>query len=54
VDPTDLPDISSWKYKDGILKNMGTVVGEFNTSRGLRPNKILIHGPPASGKSKLA
>jgi hypothetical protein len=33
---------------------MGAIVGEFNTSRGLKPNKIFIHGTPASGKSKLA
>lgn len=37
-----------------MVKNIGAIVGEFNTSRGLKPNKILIHGTPVSGKSKLA
>lgn len=54
IDPKSLPAISAWKYRDGLAKNIGRVVGEFNQSRGLKPNKILIHGTPASGKSKLA
>jgi len=37
-----------------MVKSIGAIVGEFNTSRGLKPNKILIHGTPVSGKSKLA
>jgi hypothetical protein len=49
-----LPKIASWRYKEGFKKNIGSIVGEFNTSRGLKPNKILIYGTPASGKSKLA
>jgi adenylate kinase len=54
IDPKSLPAISAWKYKEGLAKHIGSVVGEFNTSRGLKPNKILIHGTPAAGKSKLA
>ena len=54
VDPSSLPKISAWKYRGGLIANMGAVVGEFNNSRGLRPNKIIIHGPPVSGKSQLA
>ena len=54
IDPKSLPKISTWKYRGGIIANMGGVVGEFNTSRGLKPNKIVIHGAPASGKSQLA
>ena len=49
-----MPGISSWKFKEGFGKNIGSIVGEFNTSRGLKPNKILIYGTPASGKSKIA
>ena len=54
LDPKSLPKISTWKSRGGIVANIGTVVGEFNTSRGLKPNKIVIHGAPASGKSQLA
>ena len=54
VDPKSLPKISTWKYRGGLVVNMGAVVGEFNSSRGLKPNKIVIHGVPASGKSQLA
>jgi adenylate kinase len=54
IDGKSLSPISAWKYREGLAKNIGNVVGEFNESRGLKPNKILIHGTPASGKSKLA
>jgi len=54
IEPKSLPKLSAWKFKGGLIHNLGAVVGEFNSRRGLRPNKILIHGGPASGKSKLA
>jgi len=42
-----------WWCKDGIRKNLRKVVDEFNTFRGLKPLKLFISGPPASGKSQL-
>jgi len=40
-----------WHCKKGIPKNMLMLNNEFNTYRKLKPVKILITGPPASGKS---
>ena len=42
-----------WWCRDGLRKNIRKVVDEFNTFRGLKPLKLFIAGPPASGKSKL-
>ena len=41
-----------WHCKSGLAANIQTVKNEFCKERGLKPNKILITGPPASGKSK--
>jgi len=34
-----------------MVKNIRLIIDEFNKFRGLRPNKILINGPPVSGKT---
>ena len=34
-----------------MVKNIPLIIDEFNKFRGLRPNKILINGPPVSGKT---
>ena len=43
-----------WHWEKGIFKNALSLNVEFNESRGLRPVKILITGPPAWGKSYYA
>jgi len=40
-----------WHCKQGLQQNIKTVTEEFNKKRGLKPIKIFIAGPPASGKS---
>ena len=40
-----------WHCQKGIIKNVLMLNKEFNDTRGLRPVKILISGPPACGKS---
>ena len=40
-----------WHCKDGLAKNIQSVKEEFCRERGLKPIKIFITGPPASGKS---
>lgn len=44
----------AWHCEKGIPKNALALNVEFNQNRGLRPVKILITGPPASGKSYYA
>eukprot|EP00929_Paragymnodinium_shiwhaense_P123166 TRINITY_DN9667_c0_g1_i1.p1 TRINITY_DN9667_c0_g1~~TRINITY_DN9667_c0_g1_i1.p1 ORF type:complete len:750 (+),score=273.97 TRINITY_DN9667_c0_g1_i1:181-2430(+) len=41
-------------YKKGLLANLQTVAEEFCKERKLRPIRVLIAGPPASGKTTLA
>lgn len=43
-----------WHCQKGIIKNMLALNNEFNENRSLKPVKILITGPPASGKSHYA
>lgn len=40
-----------WHCKEGIAENIQVLNDEFNQYRGLKPMKIFINGPPASGKS---
>jgi adenylate kinase len=44
------PDFN-WHCKDGLAVNIQKVKEEFCKKRGLKPVKILITGPPGSGKS---
>ena len=48
------PSLNEWHCQEGILKNFESIVSEFNTYRGLKPNKIVVNGPPVAGKSKIA
>ena len=43
-----------WHCKEGLVSNIKKLIDEFNLFRGLRPNRILIQGPPGSGKSFFA
>ncbi|CAD5122064.1 DgyrCDS10516 [Dimorphilus gyrociliatus] len=43
-----------WASETGILENIDTIVREYRESRALQPLRILIHGPPCSGKSTIA
>lgn len=43
-----------WHCKSGLAENIQLVKEEFCKERGLKPFKIIITGPPASGKSHYA
>lgn len=43
-----------WKNELNLAENMTNIVSEFRKSRNLKPLRILLHGPPAVGKSRLA
>lgn len=44
----------SWRSEMNLVENIEAIVEEFKTNRNLEPLKIVIHGPPCSGKTKLA
>lgn len=43
-----------WHTEKGIIKKIDVLNKEFNQFRGLNPVKIMISGPPASGKTFYA
>ncbi|KXS22159.1 P-loop containing nucleoside triphosphate hydrolase protein [Gonapodya prolifera JEL478] len=55
MDPGKAKEMSfEWKYESGIVENMPLLVQEYKDARGLWPLKIVVHGPPASGKTTVA
>ncbi|XP_012326692.2 adenylate kinase 7 [Aotus nancymaae] len=43
-----------WAAQTGFVENINNILKEYKQSRGLRPIKICILGPPAVGKSSIA
>ncbi|KAL3289002.1 hypothetical protein HHI36_003445 [Cryptolaemus montrouzieri] len=43
-----------WSSEMNLVENIEDIVDEFKVARNLHPLKILIHGPPCCGKTKLA
>ncbi|GJQ87854.1 hypothetical protein Trydic_g1126 [Trypoxylus dichotomus] len=43
-----------WKNELNLAENMGNIITEFRKARNLKPLRLLLHGPPAVGKSRLA
>ncbi|KAI9140724.1 hypothetical protein BKA69DRAFT_1125458 [Paraphysoderma sedebokerense] len=43
-----------WKSEAGIIENLPALIRQYKEGRGLTPLKIMIHGPPASGKTTIA
>lgn len=43
-----------WQNEMNLAENMAGIINEFKTTRKLKPINIVIHGPPASGKTTLA
>ena len=37
-----------------MIENLPQLIQEYKDAHGLSPLKIVIHGPPASGKSTIA
>eukprot|EP00842_Homolaphlyctis_polyrhiza_P001759 jgi/Hompol1/2584/HPOL_001428-RA len=55
LDPGHIKEMSiEWKYESGLVENLPQMIQEYKDARGLWPLKIVIHGPPASGKSFYA
>jgi adenylate kinase len=44
----------TWRYETGLVENISSVVHEYKEKRGLHPLRILVNGPPVSGKTTLS
>ena len=49
-----LMEDSDWHCKEGLVANIGKVFEEFKASKGFRSLRVLLIGPPLSGKSKFS
>ncbi|KAJ3152034.1 Adenylate kinase 7 [Geranomyces variabilis] len=55
LEPGHVKDMSiQWKYESGLIENLQSFIEEYKYARGLTSLNIIVHGPPASGKSALA
>mmetsp|Transcript_17947 Transcript_17947/g.41872 ORF Transcript_17947/g.41872 Transcript_17947/m.41872 type:complete len:793 (+) Transcript_17947:107-2485(+) len=45
---------AGWFSKPGLVSNVASVAAEFTAERQLRAMKVIVSGPPASGKTTLA
>ncbi|XP_078052090.1 adenylate kinase 7-like [Augochlora pura] len=54
AEPEYIVDQISWHHDSPFHENIDAIVKEFRTARGLHPLKIIVVGPPASGKSIVA
>lgn len=43
-----------WQNELNLVENMGNIVNEFRTTRELKPIRVIVHGPPAVGKTRIA
>lgn len=54
IDPVYIADRISWQFDSPFPDNIDAIVKEYKTARNLNPVKIIVLGPPASGKTKVA
>ncbi|XP_020284340.1 adenylate kinase 7-like isoform X2 [Pseudomyrmex gracilis] len=54
VNPVYINDRIQWHFGLPFQDVIDAVVEEYKSSRGLRPVKIIVLGPPASGKTRIA
>lgn len=55
LDPGHTKEMSlEWKYETGLIENVQQLVQEYKDARGLSALRLVIHGPPLSGKTYFA
>ncbi|KAJ3068662.1 Adenylate kinase 7, partial [Quaeritorhiza haematococci] len=55
VEPGHIKDMQlEWKYEAGIIDNLTQIIQDYKDARGLTALKMVLHGPPAVGKSTYA
>jgi len=43
-----------WKSREGLVANIDSVVEQFKAAQGLAQCRLIVNGPPLSGKTRLA
>ncbi|XP_026668562.1 adenylate kinase 7-like isoform X2 [Ceratina calcarata] len=54
MDPVYITDRISWHSDTPFADSINEIVKAYKTARNLQPVKIIVLGPPASGKTKVA
>lgn len=54
IDPVYIIDRIRWYFDMPLQDTVDVVIKEYKTSRNLHPVKIIVLGPPASGKTRVA
>nr|XP_034195712.1 adenylate kinase 7-like [Osmia lignaria] len=54
VEPVYIADRITWHFDIPFRENINAIVKEYRTARNLRPMKIIVLGPPAAGKTRVA
>lgn len=54
IDPVYIIDRIRWHLDMPFQYTIETIVKEYKVARDLRPVKIIVLGPPASGKTRVA
>ncbi|KAJ1558562.1 Adenylate kinase 7, partial [Nowakowskiella sp. JEL0078] len=55
LEPGHVKDMSfEWRSESGLIENISQLIQEYKDARGLSPLKIVVHGPPACGKTYFA
>ncbi|TPX48909.1 adenylate kinase [Synchytrium endobioticum] len=55
LEPGRVKEMSfEWVSEAGLVDNVNQLVDEYRDARGLHPLKVVVHGPPASGKTAYA
>ncbi|TPX33306.1 adenylate kinase [Synchytrium microbalum] len=55
LEPARVREMSfEWVSEAGLVENVHQLVDEYRDARGLHPLKVVVHGPPAAGKTSYA
>lgn len=54
IDPVYIVDRISWHFDVPFGGVLDEIIKEYKTARNLWPVKIIVLGPPASGKTRVA
>lgn len=54
IDPVYIIDRIRWNFDMPFRDVIDVVIEEYKAARNLRPVKIIVLGPPASGKTRIA